>query len=129
MSFCALVVEDDHSMRVVTKQTLLRIGLGIERVYEAANGREGLEKIRARPVGLVLTDINMPVMNGLEMLDHMRKDPNIANIPTVVMSSVKDKKIVNTLIESGLGYVQKPFRPLLLKKQIQSLEIRYELRL
>ncbi len=115
-----LMVEDDRTMRIVIKSILLRVGFVADQIYEAVNGKEGLEILRQYDIDLILTDINMPVMDGLEMLGHIRSHPDFTEVPTIVITSRRGEKLVNTITKSGMGFIHKPFTWQTLKKKIIS---------
>ncbi len=85
-----LIVEDDHLIREAIAEALGEEGF---EVVEAANGREALEKLHARHASLVLLDLMMPVMDGWQFREAQLHDPEIANIPVVVLSAVKDESV------------------------------------
>jgi CheY-like chemotaxis protein len=86
-----LVVEDDHLIREAIAEALDEEGF---EVVEAANGREALEKLHAQPgASLVLLDLMMPVMDGWRFREAQLRDPELANIPVVVLSAVKDENV------------------------------------
>lgn len=129
MSLRVLIVEDEPAMRVVTKQMLAKIGFSQKQIYEAINGREGLSVLAKNCVDLILTDIHMPVMSGLEMLGNIRTQPDLDEIPVIVITSINDKRLVNAVTQSGMGYMQKPIRMQILKNQLLSLKgCNYEVR-
>jgi two-component system chemotaxis response regulator CheY len=81
-------------------------------VVEAKNGREGLERVREQPVDLVLLDWNMPVMNGLELLQHIRSEPGVGSPCVMMVTSESDLREVKEALETGANeYVMKPFTP------------------
>ena len=120
-----LIVEDEKRVRDDIKNTLVKIDLRITRIYQAANGREALELLRNHPIDLLLTDINMPEMNGLEMLGQMRSDSNYSEIPTIVISSRRDPKLLNAIRNSGLGFLPKPFSWRDLRKKVLNYKDRF----
>jgi YesN/AraC family two-component response regulator len=80
-------------------------------IIEAANGHEGLEKIKREKPDLVFTDIMMPLMDGTTLVQTMRSDPTLKEIPIVVMSSTSDKDIVRRMLSMGVSdYLLKPFQ-------------------
>ena len=110
----ALVVDDYHSMRVALKEHLQGFKL---RVIEAGNGLEGLEKIRAKKPDMVFTDIVMPVMDGLELCQEIKSDPELLNIPVVVLSTHADAAYILRAIHNGADdYLPKPIEIGLLEK-------------
>ena len=106
-----LVVDDEPLARERMAALLAEIG-DVDVVGEAGNGREMLEAVaRLRPE-LVLLDINMPVMSGLEFLTHCKKEKVFQNIPVVIVSSEGNARDTILGIKAGAkGYLTKPFRP------------------
>jgi|SRR5699024_10318387 len=117
-----LIVEDDYIMRHVIKRTIAEIGVEVKKLYEAMNGQQGLEILKYHSIDLMFTDIHMPIMDGLEMLAHIRESLGFRHIRAVVISSEKDTQLVRALNDSGLGYVHKPFTMQTLEEQIAKLE-------
>jgi two-component system, chemotaxis family, chemotaxis protein CheY len=114
-----LLIDDSTTMRKIQRRALG--ALGIEDIDEAANGREGVEKLKemAYAYNLVMLDMNMPEMGGLEVLKEVRSDPASNNIPIVMCTSVADKEQVMEAIKSGASnYVVKPFTPDDLQKKV-----------
>jgi len=116
-----LIVEDDPAMRVVIRQTLDRSKLDYDEIFEAENGREGLKMLDEHKIDLLLVDIYMPVMDGMEMLDHVRDHPVHHDIPVVIISTENDEKRIDAIVRSGMGFVHKPFTRDLLEDQIVKL--------
>lgn len=111
-------MEDEPTMRMVIRKVLLESGLEIDKIYEANNGKEGLQALEKFPIDVMLVDIYMPVMDGMEMLDHVMSDPRFENIPAVVVSTENDENRIDAIIRKGIGFVHKPFTKELLKDQI-----------
>lgn len=114
-----LIVEDDPVMRVVIKRTLLESSLDVGEVYEAENGQIGLEMLEKHDVDLMLVDIYMPVMDGMEMLDYAADHPDFRDIPAVVVSTENDEKRIDAIMRKGMGFVHKEFTTDLLEDQIR----------
>jgi len=85
-----LVVEDDHLIREAIAEALDEEGF---EVLEAANGREALDKLHAERASLVLLDLMMPIMDGWSFREAQLHDPEISNIPVVVLSALKDQSV------------------------------------
>jgi two-component system chemotaxis response regulator CheY len=103
-----LCVDDSASMRQMVKLTLSGAGYQIE---EAGNGAEGLTKAQAKPANMVLTDLNMPVMNGLEFIRELRKLPTYKGVPIVFLTTESDAGIKQQAKEAGAtGWITKPFQ-------------------
>ena len=111
MAFNVLVVDDSAVMRSMITRVVRMCGVPLGEFYEAGNGAEGLRAVREHWVDLVLLDINMPVMNGEEMLRHLRADPETASLPVIVVSTESSETRVHTLEELGVAFVHKPFAP------------------
>ena len=104
-----LIVDDSAVMRSMVLKALQLSGLSLGTVYQAKHGAEGLERMREHPMDLVLVDINMPVMGGVEMIDIARANPATARVPIVVVSSESSETRVAELAEKGVEFVHKPF--------------------
>jgi DNA-binding response OmpR family regulator len=105
-----LVVDDDPVI-----QRLLQVNFELEGidVTVAVDGEEGLAAAKASPPDVVISDIMMPKMNGLELLDAMRGDPSLAHLPIILLSAKAQVADVQRGLESGADdYVTKPFDPL-----------------
>jgi two-component system, chemotaxis family, chemotaxis protein CheY len=107
-----LIVDDSAVTRTVVKRTIGMTGLDVGTLYEAGDGKAALELMRANKVDLVLADLNMPVMDGFEMIHAMRQDDNLRAIPVVVISAQPDGTRIEQMRHDGvLGYLPKPFTP------------------
>jgi two-component system chemotaxis response regulator CheY len=121
MSLNVLVVDDSAVMRAMVIKTLRLAGLPIGEIYQAADGREGLEAIGAHGIDLVLADINMPVMNGEEMIEHLRASPDSSRIPVVVISTEGSQTRIERLEQRGASFVHKPFTPETLRDVVKAI--------
>jgi len=105
----ALVVDDSTAVRLYLRKILLPYGFEI---VDARNGREGLQRVREQQIDLVLLDWNMPVMNGLELLQHIRSEPGVGSPCVMMVTSENDLQEVAQALEIGANeYVMKPFTP------------------
>lgn len=112
MAFNILIVDDSGTMRGMIKRTLQISGLDIGQVFEAGNGIEALAQMSVNPVDVVLLDINMPVMNGIQFIQRVRDDERLRGVPVVIASTEgSDQRIANLLAAGARGFVRKPFRP------------------
>jgi two-component system chemotaxis response regulator CheY len=108
----ALLVDDSPAMRAFIRRVLDVSGLPIETVLEAGNGREALTTLRAETVDLVLCDINMPEMNGEQLLAAMAADTGAEHPPVVIVSTDATSSRVDRVMQLGArGYLRKPFTP------------------
>ncbi len=112
MAANVLVVDDSGTMRGMIKRTLSISGLEIGEIYEAANGIEALAEMARHSISVVLLDINMPVMNGVQLVSRIRDDERLRHIPVIIASTEGSETRINQLMEAGArGFVRKPFRP------------------
>jgi len=112
MAYNIMIVDDSKPMRLVIKKTLKASGFKVGEVFEASNGREALSILREEWVDLVLTDYNMPDMNGLELVDEMKKDDLLKAMPAVMITTEGSRQRVDKFMEMGAaGYIKKPFTP------------------
>ncbi|MDX6631830.1 MAG: adenylate cyclase [Gaiellales bacterium] len=113
-----LVVDDDPLNRAILQRALEREG---HRVETAQDGLEALAAMRAGEVDLVLLDIVMPHMDGFGVLDEMKGDPALRDIPVIMISAVDDHESVIRCIEAGAeDHLPKPFDPVLLRARINA---------
>ncbi|HEX5580708.1 MAG TPA: response regulator [Gemmatimonadaceae bacterium] len=118
MHFNVLVVDDSAVMRAMIVRTLRMSGLPLGEVHEAADGEEALARLRASWVDLMLLDINMPIMNGEEVVDRLRADPETADLKIIVVSTERSDARIERLAAKGAAFVQKPFTPEELRDEI-----------
>ena len=118
MAFNVLVVDDSAVMRQMVVRTLKMSGLPLGTVLEAANGEEGLFVLQDQWVDLLLLDVNMPVMNGEEMLRRVRAAPETENLPVIVVSTEGSETRLAALHQLGASIVHKPFAPETLRDAI-----------
>jgi sigma-B regulation protein RsbU (phosphoserine phosphatase) len=111
-----LVVDDDEGNRVMLARRLARLG---HTTTLATNGREALARLRTESFDLMLLDIQMPEMNGYEVLDVMKADPVLSQVPVIVLSASDETARVARCVEMGAeDYLPKPFDPILLRARI-----------
>jgi two-component system chemotaxis response regulator CheY len=107
-----LVVDDSPVTRKMVRRALGLCGLEVAEVIEAADGAEALEKLGQHHVDLVLADINMPVMNGIELVERMSRDPELCTVPVVIVATPMSQDRVEFVLDKGArAYLAKPFRP------------------
>ncbi|MRR35102.1 response regulator [bacterium] len=112
MSFNLLIVDDSSSMRSVVKKIVGLSGIDVNQLLEADNGRRALEVLGGDWVDAVILDIEMPEMNGLELLEKMGEDTLMKSIPVVMISTEASEAHIKTAFELGAkGFIRKPFLP------------------
>jgi two-component system chemotaxis response regulator CheY len=113
-----LVVDDSAVMRRMIIKTLRLCGIPLGEIHEAGNGKEGMEVLDRSWVDLILVDINMPVMNGEEMITKLREKPELRDIAVIVVSTDGSATRIEMMHKKGAGFVHKPFTPELLRDTI-----------
>ncbi len=107
-----LIVDDSATIRSMVKKTMAMIGLDIGEIYEAADGIKALAILHDHEVCVVLVDINMPLMNGIQLLTRMKQNDRLKSIPVVVASTEGSQQRIEQLKNLGVaGFVRKPFQP------------------
>lgn len=110
MSGTILVVDDSAMMRKVVLRTLKMAGVEFDRILEAGNGKEALACLRMNKIELIMCDINMPVMTGLQLLQQIKEENLAAGVPIVMVTTESSESQVRQAILSGArGYIRKPF--------------------
>jgi two-component system chemotaxis response regulator CheY len=108
----ALIVDDSSVMRKIVERSLRQAGLGISQVIEAANGAEALAVVEKNKLDLILCDINMPVMDGLEFVKQLAGLENAKGVPVVMITTEgSEGHVVQALSAGARGYIRKPFTP------------------
>ncbi len=115
-----LIVDDFPTMRRIIKNLLK--DLGFENVDEAEDGAMGLEKLRNGNFEFVVSDWNMPNMDGLEMLKSIRADPNLSKLPVLMVTAEAKKENIIAAAQAGAnGYVVKPFTAATLEEKLNKI--------
>jgi len=114
-----LIVDDSAAIRKILQRVLRQAEIPVGQVFEAADGVEALEMLRKQPVGLILSDINMLNMDGLEFLSKVRAEQAWQNVPVVMVSTEGTQAKVLEAVERGAsGYVRKPFTAEQIKEKL-----------
>ncbi len=121
MAVNVLVVDDSAVMRAMILKSLRMSGIDLGTTREATNGREGLDALRDAPVDIVIVDINMPVMTGEEMIDRMKADPALRDLPVLIISTEGSRARQERLRELGTSFIHKPFAPEKIRDTIQTM--------
>jgi two-component system chemotaxis response regulator CheY len=117
-----LIVDDSAVMRKIVERSLRQAGIEILEVLEAGNGVEGLAALQQTGVDLILSDINMPAMDGLEFLQGLRCLDNSKNTPVVMITTEgSESRVVEALSAGARGYIRKPFTPDQVKERVTPL--------
>jgi two-component system, chemotaxis family, chemotaxis protein CheY len=112
MAKSLMIVDDSATMRKIIMRTMRMSGLEFSEPQEAGNGKEALEKLNNGPIDIILCDINMPEMNGLEFVKKAREMSNCANTKIIMVSTESAQELIDNVIADGAnGFINKPFTP------------------
>lgn len=107
-----MIVDDSATMRKIIMRTVRMSGLEFDRTEEAGSGVEALQKLQGGPVDVILCDINMPEMNGTELVKKARELPTCSNTKIVMVSTESAQDLIDQVMSDGAdGYITKPFTP------------------
>jgi two-component system chemotaxis response regulator CheY len=117
-----LIVDDSAAIRKILQRVLRDAQIPVGKFFEAGDGYEALEIMKTNQIGLILTDINMPNMNGLELLGHLKANAAWKDLPVVMVSTEAGKGKVLEAVELGAAaYVRKPFNADQIKEKLAAL--------
>ena len=117
-----LIVDDSSVMRKIIERSLRQAGLDLSEVWEAGNGAEGLAALQKGSPDLILSDINMPVMDGLEFLKTLATVENAKGVPVVMITTEgSEARVVEALSSGAKGYLRKPFTAEQVKERVTPL--------
>ena len=110
MALDILIVDDSAAIRKILQRVLTQLNLPLGSVIEASDGREALEMLKTKPVGLIFSDINMPNMDGIELLTKLKASDSHKSVPIVMVTTEGSQaKVLQALELGAAGYVRKPF--------------------
>lgn len=122
MAYNVLIVDDSIPMRAVIKKIIKASGFNVEQFYEAANGLEALKVLNEEWLDLVLTDYNMPDMNGLELVEEMKRNETLKSMPIIMVTTEGSRERVEDFITKGvMDYIKKPFTPEQIKQKLKQI--------
>jgi two-component system chemotaxis response regulator CheY len=117
-----LVVDDSAAIRKILQRVLRQTGMAIRTIHEAGDGQEALEVMNAHKVDLVLTDINMPKMDGLQFLASVKASAQWRHVPVVMITTEGGETKVGEAVKLGAaGYVRKPFTADQIKEKLAGI--------
>lgn len=112
MAYNILIVDDSSIVRAVIQRTVRMCGVDIGEIYEAANGKEALTQLQDAWVDIIFADINMPVMNGIELIEELDRQGTLKETPVVVVTTDRSEVRIERLKAHGVReYLNKPFTP------------------
>ncbi|MBN1362377.1 MAG: response regulator [Sedimentisphaerales bacterium] len=107
-----LIVDNSATMRKIIMRTVRMSGLDFDRTEEAGSGVEALQKLQSGPVDVILCDVNMPEMNGTELVKKARQLPSCSGTKIVMVSTESAQDLIDQVMSDGAdGYITKPFTP------------------
>lgn len=117
-----LIVDDSSTLRKIVINVILQLGYSKNNIVEARNGKEAWDIIQEQDFDIVLTDLHMPIMSGLDLIQAIRGDDKWEDLPIVMITTEKDKETVVTGLKAGAtNYIAKPFVAKVLKEKLQSI--------
>ena len=120
MPYNVLIVDDSQTMRKVIRKSVVLSGFAMENCWEAGNGKEALAVVQAQKVDLILTDFNMPEMNGMEMTQELKKTEKYRQIPIFFITAQENETLRKEGAALGVqGFIPKPFQPEIIRDLLQ----------
>lgn len=122
MGIRALIVDDSATMRSVIRKILGVTGIEMSGCFEAANGKEALETLRREWVDVIVTDLHMPVMDGLQLLRQLKQDDLMCRVPVIIVTTEAREDMVKKALALGANaHVKKPFHPETIREALQEI--------
>lgn len=122
MALDVLIVDDSAAIRKILHRVLIQAEVPLGKVHEAADGNEGLIKMKSEQIGLILSDINMPNMDGIEFLTKVKADEATKHVPVIMVTTEGSQAKVMQALELGaIGYVRKPFTADQIKEKLAGI--------
>ena len=122
MPIDVLLVDDSAAIRKILQRVLKQSDVAVGNVYEAGDGQEALTLLASQKVGLILSDINMPNMDGLQFLGKVKADASLKHIPVVMITTEGNQTMVMDALNLGAaGYVRKPFTAEQIKEKLTGI--------
>ena len=122
MAYNILIVDDSSPMRALIKKVVKASGFDVGEFFEASNGKEAYRVLEDAWLDLVLTDYNMPEMNGLELLEAMQQHETHQSIPVVMITTEGSQQRIEEFLTKGAAdYIKKPFTPSEIKQKLSTI--------
>jgi two-component system, chemotaxis family, chemotaxis protein CheY len=117
-----LIVDDSAAIRKILQRVLRQTGMSIGTIHEAGDGQEAIELLKTQQVRMILSDINMPKMDGLQMLAALKAAPEWCNTPVVMITTEGgEAKVAEAVRLGAAGYVRKPFTADQIKEKLAGI--------
>lgn len=122
MALDVLIVDDSAAIRKILQRVLIQAEVPLGKVHEAGDGIEALDSLRQHPVGLILADINMPNMDGLQLLSAVKTQAATKDVPVIMITTEgSSTKVMEAVSLGASGYVRKPFTAEQIKEKLSGL--------
>jgi len=122
MAYSVLIVDDSPVMRSFIRRVMSLSGFEVGECWEASDGEQALAQLKVHTVDVILTDINMPKMNGEEFLKRLEEEGTLRSVPALVISTDATKnRILRMLALGAEGYMTKPFSPESLREELERI--------
>jgi two-component system, chemotaxis family, chemotaxis protein CheY len=122
MALDVMIVDDSAAIRKILQRVLIQADVPLGKVVEAGDGAEALEKLKTATVGLILSDINMPNMDGLQLLGALKAQQETRGIPIIMVTTEGSSTKVMEAVQLGAaGYVRKPFTAEQIKEKLSGI--------
>ena len=119
-SINVIVVDDNRATLKLTELTLK--SMGFENIKTALNGQEGYDKISSEKTDLILSDWNMPIMDGMKLLEKLKADDKLKEIPFIMQTSQRSQEHILEALQKGVdSYIVKPYESSVLKEKIKDV--------
>lgn len=110
MALNLLIVDDSPAIRKILQRVLQQADVPIGKIFEAGDGLQALQVLEAETINLILTDVNMPNMDGIQLLGRVKSNPEWKDVPVVLITTEGGQtKVMEALHLGAAGYVRKPF--------------------
>ena len=120
MTFKVLVVDDQLTMREVTRLALQE--MGVRQIIDAENGDDAFKKATTQPLDMIISDFNMPGMDGLGLLRAVRGHPAVRKLPFILVTGRGDNALVVSAAQAGVNnYIVKPFTAEMLREKVEAV--------
>ena len=117
-----LIVDDSAAIRKILQRVLRQADVPLGEVFEAGDGMEALDKLKANRIGLILSDINMPNMDGIQLLGRVKENDQWKRVPFIMITTEGGQARVMEAVQLGAaGYVRKPFTAEQIKEKLAGL--------
>jgi two-component system chemotaxis response regulator CheY len=114
-----LIVDDSTAIRKILHRVLRQMDLPLGAIYEAGDGREAVDILKSHQIGLVLSDMNMPHMDGLQLLIHIKEMAHMKEVPIIMITTEgRQGKVMEAVRLGATGYVRKPFTADQIKEKV-----------